>query len=67
MPMSAEDPYTDDSVQGRVDPDRTLQTRLRSEEATGSITNTSEEVAQHLRRMRRGMPPGNPVEGAQPQ
>jgi hypothetical protein len=45
-------PYTDESAAGRIDPSKTLQTRLRSEEASGSLTNTSEETAQSLRRMR---------------
>ena len=43
-------PYTDETVQGRVDPDKTLFVRLRSEEASGGALNTAAEVAQHLRR-----------------
>jgi hypothetical protein len=45
-------PYTDESAPEGIDPSKTLQTRLRSEEASGSLTNTSEEAAQALRRMR---------------
>jgi hypothetical protein len=49
--MSLPDPYTDETVQGHVDPDMTMFPRLRSEEATGGLDNTAAEVAQHLRRL----------------
>jgi hypothetical protein len=60
--MKGKDPYTDETVQERVDPTRTLFVRLRSEECTGSLTNTAAEVAQHLRRMRCRRPAVRPGE-----
>jgi hypothetical protein len=45
------DPYTDETPQHGTDPNKNLQPRRRSEEASGGALNTSEEVAQLLRRM----------------